>query len=68
MTGLRFALVSKGAPADDGTNKKLSGESATMRILHGILAALLLLTGVAPALVQGCPNRPVRVVAGSSDR
>jgi hypothetical protein len=48
-------------------NKKLSRESAAMRVLHGILAAVLLLTGVAPSLVRGYANLPVRVVAGSSD-
>jgi len=35
-----------------------------MRVLHGILAAALLLTGVAPTWAQGYPNRPVRVVVG----
>ncbi len=35
-----------------------------MRFLQGILAAMLLLTGVAPSLAQGYPNRPVRVVVG----
>src|SRR5436189_6150076 len=41
------------------------GESAMMPVLQGILAAvLLLLAGVAPALAQGYPNRPVRVVVG----
>jgi len=35
-----------------------------MRVLYGILASLLLLAGVAPALAQGYPNRPVRVVVG----
>src|SRR4051795_5761570 len=41
------------------------GESATMRVLHGVLAAvLLLLAGVAPSWAQGYPNRPVRVVVG----
>jgi len=35
-----------------------------MPVLHGILAAVLLLTGVAPSLAQGYPNRPVRVVVG----
>src|SRR6476660_1950109 len=39
-------------------------ESATMPILLGILAAMLLLTGVAPSIAQGYPNRPVRVVVG----
>src|SRR6476660_1254147 len=39
-------------------------ESATMPILLGILAAMLLLTGVAPSMAQGYPNRPVRVVVG----
>jgi tripartite-type tricarboxylate transporter receptor subunit TctC len=42
----------------------MSGESATMPVLLGILAALLLLTGVAPSMAQGYPNRPVRVVVG----
>src|SRR5712672_3034933 len=32
--------------------------------LHGILAAALLLSGVAPSWAQGYPNRPVRAVAG----
>src|SRR6202140_4805588 len=44
--------------------KNMSRESATMPVLHWILAALLLLTGVAPSLAQGYPNRPVRVVVG----
>ena len=35
-----------------------------MPVLHGILAALLLLAGVTPSLAQGYPNRPVRVVVG----
>jgi tripartite-type tricarboxylate transporter receptor subunit TctC len=35
-----------------------------MRILHWILAAVLLLAGVAPSWAQGYPNRPVRVVVG----
>src|SRR2546429_2812656 len=35
-----------------------------MPVLRGILASLLLLAGVAPALAQGYPNRPVRVVVG----
>ncbi|MEA2940705.1 MAG: hypothetical protein QOD09_1234 [Bradyrhizobium sp.] len=35
-----------------------------MRVLHGILAVLLLLTGRAPSLAEGYPNRPVRVVVG----
>src|ERR1700716_2161816 len=42
----------------------MSMESATMPVLHGILAAVLLLTGVAPSLAQGYPTRPVRVVVG----
>jgi tripartite-type tricarboxylate transporter receptor subunit TctC len=42
----------------------MSRENATMPVLHGILAAVLLLTGVAPALAQGYPNRPVRTVVG----
>src|SRR5436190_18063452 len=60
----RFALVLTGALPDDGANKKIFRESATMPVLRGILASLLLLAGVAPALVQGYPNRPVRVVVG----
>src|SRR4051794_25100411 len=40
------------------------GESATMPVLQAILAAVLLLTGVAPSWAQGYPNRPVRVVVG----
>src|SRR6267154_2497980 len=39
-------------------------ESATMPVLQGMLAAVLLLTGVVPSLAQGYPNRPVRVVVG----
>src|SRR5438874_12706208 len=35
-----------------------------MPVLLGILAAMLLLTGVAPSMAQGYPNRPVRVVVG----
>jgi len=35
-----------------------------MRFLQGILAAIWLLTGVAPSWAQGYPNRPVRVVVG----
>ena len=35
-----------------------------MRVLIWILASLSLLTGVAPSLAQGYPNRPVRVVVG----
>src|SRR5258705_7951630 len=42
----------------------MSRESATMPVLHGILAAVLLLTGIAPSWAQGYPNRPVRVVVG----
>src|SRR5947207_2484452 len=38
--------------------------SAMMPVLQGILAAVLLLTGVAPSSAQGYPNRPVRVVVG----
>jgi tripartite-type tricarboxylate transporter receptor subunit TctC len=60
----RFALVPKRALVDDGANKNMSRESGTMRVLYGILASLLLLAGVAPALAQGYPNRPVRVVVG----
>src|SRR4051794_39989823 len=35
-----------------------------MPVLHGILAAVLLLSGVAPSWAQAYPNRPVRVVVG----
>jgi tripartite-type tricarboxylate transporter receptor subunit TctC len=35
-----------------------------MPVLPGILAAILLLTGAAPSMAQGYPNRPVRVVVG----
>src|SRR5260370_36944301 len=42
----------------------MSRESATMPVLLGILAAMLLLTGAAPSMAQGYPNRPVRVVVG----
>src|SRR6202521_1351434 len=35
-----------------------------MPVLRGIFATVLLLTGVAPSLAQGYPNRPVRVVVG----
>src|SRR6476620_10477547 len=42
----------------------MSRESATMPALQGILAAMLLLTGVAPSIAQGYPGRPVRVVVG----
>ena len=35
-----------------------------MPVLQGILAALLLLTGVTPSLAQGYPSRSVRVVVG----
>jgi tripartite-type tricarboxylate transporter receptor subunit TctC len=37
-----------------------------MPFLRGILAALLLLTGVAPSLAQGYPDHPVRMVVGFS--
>ena len=40
------------------------GRAPRCRVLHGILAAVLLLAGVAPSLAQGYPNRPVRVVVG----
>src|SRR5258705_13302854 len=42
----------------------MPGESATMPVLLGILAAMLLLAGAAPSMAQGYPNRPVRVVVG----
>jgi tripartite-type tricarboxylate transporter receptor subunit TctC len=35
-----------------------------MRILQWVFVAVLLLTGVAPSLAEGYPNRPVRVVVG----
>src|SRR4051794_24610262 len=40
------------------------GRAATMRVLQGIVASLLLLAGVAPASAEGYPDRPVRVVVG----
>jgi tripartite-type tricarboxylate transporter receptor subunit TctC len=48
------------------TDKNISRENATMPVLRGILAALLLLAGVAPSWAQGYPNRSVRVVVGFS--
>jgi tripartite-type tricarboxylate transporter receptor subunit TctC len=39
-------------------------EERRMSFLRGILIAVWLLTGVAPSLAQGYPNRPVRVVVG----
>jgi tripartite-type tricarboxylate transporter receptor subunit TctC len=64
ITGRRFALVRDGALADDGPKKIFRG-NATMAVLYGILASLLLLlTGVAPSSAQGYPNRSVRVVVG----
>jgi tripartite-type tricarboxylate transporter receptor subunit TctC len=39
-------------------------ESAFMRLLHLIVASLLLLAGFAPASAQNWPHRPVRVVVG----
>lgn len=35
-----------------------------MRILRWIVIAVLVLAGVAPALAEGYPNRPVRVIVG----
>jgi tripartite-type tricarboxylate transporter receptor subunit TctC len=35
-----------------------------MAVLHWILAAALLLSGIAPSWAEGYPNRPVRVVVG----
>ena len=58
-----------GALADDAANKKqnkMPRGSVTMPILQGILAAMLLLTGVAPSWAQAYPNRSVRVVVGFS--
>src|SRR3954447_469120 len=46
------------------THKNMSRERAAMPVLQGILAAMMLLAGVAPSLAQGYPNRPVRVVVG----
>src|SRR5713226_10021675 len=63
-TGRRFDLVLKGALADDGANENISRESAMAPVLRVFLAAALLLSGVAPSLAQGYPNRPVRVVVG----
>jgi tripartite-type tricarboxylate transporter receptor subunit TctC len=60
----RFVLVLDDGLADDGANKNMSRESATMPVLQGILAALLLLTGVAPSLAEGYPSRTVRVIVG----
>src|SRR6478735_5414799 len=42
----------------------MSRGSVTMPVLLGILAAMVLLTGVAPSMAQGYPSRPVRVVVG----
>jgi tripartite-type tricarboxylate transporter receptor subunit TctC len=63
MYAATFGLVMPSALADDGADNNLRG-SDTMRVWHGIVASLLLLTGAAPALAQGYPNRPVRVVVG----
>src|SRR5450631_3368371 len=60
----RFDLVLKPALADDGGNEKTYRESAMAPVLRAFLAAALLLTGVAPSLAQGYPNRSVRVVVG----
>jgi tripartite-type tricarboxylate transporter receptor subunit TctC len=57
----------RGVLADDGANKtpmRKPWGSATMRILQWVFVAVLLLTGVAPSLAEGYPNRPVRVVVG----
>jgi tripartite-type tricarboxylate transporter receptor subunit TctC len=35
-----------------------------LRILRSIFIAVLVLTGIAPALAEGYPNRPVRVIVG----
>jgi tripartite-type tricarboxylate transporter receptor subunit TctC len=64
ITGRRFVLVRDGALADDGPNKNIFRGNATMAVLYGILASLLLLTAAAPASAQGYPNRSVRVVVG----
>src|ERR1700724_969860 len=42
----------------------MSRESATMPVLRGIFAAVLLLTGTVPSLAQKYPNHPGRVVVG----
>jgi tripartite-type tricarboxylate transporter receptor subunit TctC len=59
-----LALVLSGVLADDNANKNKPGESAAMSVLRWILAAALLITGAAPSLAQGYPNRTVRVVVG----
>src|ERR1700742_2806661 len=46
------------------SNKSLFRGNFTMRFLHCILAAVLLLSGAAPALAEGYPPRPVRMVVG----
>src|SRR4051794_28928995 len=51
-------------PSPMMANKDVQQESATMRVLHGIVGAMLLLAGVMPASAEGYPNRPVRVVVG----
>src|SRR5947209_3189045 len=38
--------------------------NAAMSVLRGIVAAVLLLAGVAPSMAQGYPNHSVRVVVG----
>jgi tripartite-type tricarboxylate transporter receptor subunit TctC len=48
------------------TDKNMLRESATMPVLRGILAAILLLAGVAPSWSQAYPNHSVRVVVGFS--
>jgi tripartite-type tricarboxylate transporter receptor subunit TctC len=63
-TGRRFDLVLKGTLAEYGANKNMPRECAKMPVLYWIIAAMLLLTGAAPSLAQGYPNRPVRVVVG----
>ena len=60
----RFALVLNGALPMMAPTKTIPRGSAAMHVLRGILAALLLLAGVAPSLAQGYPTRPVRVVVG----
>src|ERR1700759_48471 len=46
------------------SNKSLFRGNFTMRFLYCILAAVLLLSGAAPALAEGYPTRPVRMVGG----
>jgi tripartite-type tricarboxylate transporter receptor subunit TctC len=60
----RFDLVLSGALADDGGNENIFRESAMAPVLRGLIAAALLLSGVASCLAEGYPTRSVRVVVG----